>query len=69
MSKIFNGQYLLLSGNQVSQYLGKDSNDAIKYMNTYIRNNKHSEPYLVQVVARAELPPPIITTLAHEVLT
>ena len=69
MSKVFNGQYLVLNEDHVVQYLSRDSDDALKYMNTYIRNNKHREPYLVQVVARAELPPPIITTLAHEVMT
>ncbi len=69
MSKIFNGQYLVLRDERVVQYLGKDVDGALKYMETYMKNNKHSEPYLVQVHAVAVLPPPIITTLAHEVMT
>lgn len=68
MSRVYNGQYLVLNEGKVVQYLSKDSNEAILYMQTYIKRNKHSEPYLVQVHAVAELPPPIITTLAHEVM-
>jgi hypothetical protein len=69
MSKIFNGQYLVLRDERVVQYLGKDADGALKYMEAYMKNNKHSEPCLVQVHAVAVLPPSIITTLAHEVMT
>lgn len=71
MSIINNGQYLVLVGGQVIQYLGNNHTEALEYMMTHYRRNmsKKPEAYLVQVQAVLEYPAPIIKTLAHEVMT
>lgn len=71
MSTVKNGQYLVLVGNQVIQFLGNDHEDATEYMMNYYRNNSRKRPdaYLVQVQAILDYAPPTIKTLAHEVMT
>ena len=68
MSKVKNGQYLVLVKGQVVQYLGYNHEDAAEYMLTYYRQNQNTRPdaYLVQVQAMLEYPAPNITTIAHE---
>jgi hypothetical protein len=70
MSTIKNGQYLVLVGNQVVQFLGNDHEDALEYMMSYYRNNSAKRPdaYLVQVQAKLDYPVPTIKTMAHEVM-
>lgn len=68
MSKVKNGQYLVLVNGNVIQYLNSDHQDALQYMMTYYRQNRSKRPdaYLVQVQAMLEYPEPNITTIAHE---
>ena len=69
--KVNNGQYILMVGDRVVQYLGKDPEEATKYLMTYYSQNKSKRPdaYLVQVHATLEYPSPLIKTMAHEVMT
>jgi len=71
MSKVKNGQYLVLVGGQVVQYLGYTHEDAVEYMMTYYKQNVYKRPdaYLVQVQAMLDYAPPTIKTIAHEVMT
>lgn len=68
MSQVKNGQYLVLVGGQVSQYLGNNHEEAIEYLMKYYTQNmsKKPEAYLVQVQAILDYPPPTIKTIAHE---
>lgn len=71
MSNPKNGDYLIMTNGQVVQYLGKDHDEAIEWLNKYYRQNMSKRPdaYLVQVQAQLEYAPPNITTIAHEVMT
>lgn len=69
MSKLKNGQYLVMNGEKrIVQCLGNNHEDALNYMMRYYNDNRNVRPdvYLVQVQAMLEYPEPTITTIAHE---
>ena len=69
--KVNNGQYLVMVGGQVVQYLNANHEDAVECLMSYYKGNKSKKPdaYLVQVQAMLEYPSPLIKTMAHERMT
>jgi hypothetical protein len=71
MSKLKNGQYVVMNDERIVQYLGNDPEDALEYMMKYYRDNSSKRPYvyLLQVQAMLDYAIPTIKTMAHERMT
>lgn len=71
MSKVKNGQYLVMVDGNVVQYLNTNHEDALEWMMQHYRHNQERKPaaYLVQVQAMLDYPAPTIKTIAHERMT